>query len=58
MEIKSVFEKEIIASEPQTLDVKTIVDILRLDKRKYYSRSIEYPQMDRNDDFEPKESFE
>jgi hypothetical protein len=54
MKIKSVFEKEIIATEPQTLDFEKIVDILRLDKRKYYSRSIEYPQLDRNDEFEPK----
>ena len=53
MEIKSVFEKEIVATEPQTLDFKKIVDILRLYKRKYYSRSIEYPQMTR-DEFEPK----
>jgi len=36
-----------------TLDFKKIVDILRLYKRKYYSRSIEYPQMTR-DEFEPK----
>lgn len=55
MKIKEVFEGQIIDDKwDKTIDFKKLVDILRLENRKYRGKSIEYPKMDRNDEFEQK----
>ena len=52
MKIKKIFETQIIGDFDNTIDFKKLVDVLRLENRKYRGKSIEYPQLDRNDEFE------